>query len=98
MAKKRILIAVAFAAFVLFAVMASALVIAHEADHDCAGDDCPVCAAIAICQNTLKTLGYALGVVAFITVCIVFLRFLRSLFRAVSFNHSPVLLKVKLLN
>ena len=36
--------------FVLF----SAFCIAAEADHDCCGEDCPICACIQMCENTLR--------------------------------------------
>ena len=33
--------------------------IAHEADHDCCGEDCPICRTIAINISLLRTLGLA---------------------------------------
>lgn len=36
--------------FVLF----SAFYIAVEADHDCCGEGCPICACIQMCENTLR--------------------------------------------
>ncbi|MCR4667888.1 MAG: hypothetical protein K5774_00760 [Clostridia bacterium] len=41
----------------LVAMLFSAFYIAEEADHDCTGEDCPVCACIQICENTLHRLG-----------------------------------------
>lgn len=38
----------------------SAAFIIHEADHDCSGEDCPVCRMIAANINLLRTLGLAL--------------------------------------
>ena len=37
----------------------SAAFIAHEADHDCCGEECPVCRMIAIHIRLLRTLGLA---------------------------------------
>ncbi len=31
--------------------------IAAEADHDCSGDDCPICACIQQCGKTLRGIG-----------------------------------------
>ena len=31
--------------------------IAHEADHDCCGEDCPICQTIAVNISLLRTLG-----------------------------------------
>lgn len=42
---------------VLLFLLASAWFIAHEADHDCTGEDCPVCALIRISENNLRQLG-----------------------------------------
>ena len=42
----------------------SAAFIIHEADHDCSGEDCPVCRMIAANINLLRTLG--LAVIAFL--------------------------------
>ena len=33
--------------------------IAHEADHDCCGEDCPICRTVAINISLLRTLGLA---------------------------------------
>lgn len=42
-----------------FIVLFSGLYIAAETNHDCIGEDCPVCYQISVCENTLETLGYA---------------------------------------
>jgi hypothetical protein len=38
----------------------SAAFIAYEADHDCSGEDCPVCQTIVINIRLLRSLGLAL--------------------------------------
>ncbi len=44
-------------AVLLFAALAfSALFMIAEADHDCIGEDCPVCQQIAVCAKTLELL------------------------------------------
>lgn len=35
----------------------SIIFIAHEADHDCCGEDCPICQMIAVNIRLLRTLG-----------------------------------------
>lgn len=40
----------------------------HEADHDCSGEDCPVCRMIAVSINLLHALG--LAVIAFLSALI----------------------------
>ena len=44
----------------------SAAFIIHEADHDCSGEDCPVCRMIAVNIHLLRTLG--LAVIAFLSL------------------------------
>ena len=41
------------AIMVLFVVLFSAFFIVSHADHDCSGEDCPVCACIQQCENIL---------------------------------------------
>lgn len=98
MADKKRLAAVILAALVLFALMASLIVIIHEADHDCIGENCPVCAVIAACKNTLKKFGGIPGAAAFALACLCFTASVVALFSTVTYNETPVLLKVKLLN
>ena len=38
----------------------SAAFIAHEADHDCTGEDCPVCLMLAVNIRLLRAIGLAL--------------------------------------
>lgn len=47
---------IACAAFVLI-TLCSLLFIVKEADHDCTGKDCPVCAQISEAEHILKKLG-----------------------------------------
>ena len=37
----------------------STALIVHEADHDCCGEDCPICEMIAARMMLLRTLGWA---------------------------------------
>lgn len=98
MAKVLRLSAVLLAAFILVAIMFSLFMIIHEADHDCIGDNCPVCAVIVLCQNTLKALGDALIAAALVFACFCFSAPVLSFPRVVTYNHTPISLKVKLLN
>ncbi len=41
----------------LVAILFSAFLIAVEADHDCTGDDCAICACIRQCEKTLHQFG-----------------------------------------
>lgn len=52
-----LLICVTFFIVTLFSV----LFVVAEADHDCIGEDCPVCACIHHAEQTLKQLGMGIG-------------------------------------
>ena len=52
--KRRILAGV-LALAALLALLLSAFYVAAEADHDCTGEDCPVCALIHLCENLLRS-------------------------------------------
>ena len=59
MEKKKRIAALVLAVTVLFVMLYSALFIAAETDHDCVGENCPICYQINVCQNTLKNLSLA---------------------------------------
>ena len=47
-------------AVVLAVVMlSSAIYLAVEADHDCSGEDCAICHQLQVCENLLKSIGFA---------------------------------------
>ena len=83
---------------IVFVLFASFYFILHESNHDCSGEECPVCALVAVCRNTLKNFSAALVLYAL----------LRSLAPGIiasvscrddhSCFASPVSLKVRLLN
>ena len=98
MMKMRRVTLMVIAAFVLAAVTAPFFVMAHESDHDCTGDNCPVCALISICENTLEALGGAMIPAAAVLVCLSSAVYAVSSSRVTEFIETPVSLKVKLLN
>ena len=55
MTKKRILTAV-LAALVLAVMLSSSLFIIEHADHDCTGEDCPICRTIAMTGMLMRAL------------------------------------------
>ena len=59
MNRKRIGVLLACIGLVI-ALSVSVFYIAHEAHHDCCGEDCPVCETIAVNVRLLRTLGLAL--------------------------------------
>lgn len=98
MAKARRFIAVFLAALVLLAVMTSLFTISHEGEHDCIGENCPVCAVLALCRNTLKALLGVFTAAAIGLACFCFAALLPSHTQSISYHETPISLKVKLLN
>lgn len=61
--KRRALALLACTAF-LIAALFSVLFLVREADHDCIGEGCPICACIRQGEQTLKQLGLGSACVA----------------------------------
>ncbi len=80
------------------AILFSLFVIVCENDHDCTGDNCPVCALIHFCRETLKALGDTLLIALFALAVPCFASLAKSAGRGSSFIGTPISLKVKLLN
>lgn len=98
MKTKRRLFSALLVLLIVFVLVASYYFILHETRHDCSGEECPVCALVAICRNTLRS--FSIGLILFALL-------LASLTRSFSLDHTrpasaravtPVSLKVKLLN
>lgn len=95
--KPRILAAALCVCIAAFLVLSFAYEI-KEANHDCTGNDCPICAHIQIIENTRQLL--SLAVVAFGASLALLIHAI-----TIAFSHvihfracSPVQLKVKLNN
>lgn len=98
MTKKKRLIATLLTVMVIFVVLFSSLFIVENANHDCIGDDCPICYEISVCENTLKAVAYAFVYVGIAALFAVF-TFLSPFPKKNSNNStSLVSLKVKLSN
>ena len=65
MKKKKRVLAILLAGMVLFVMLYSALFIAAEADHDCVGENCPICHQLDSCRSTLKNFSLAICIAAF---------------------------------
>ena len=96
MTKKKRIISLIIAVAVFFVMLYSALYIAAEANHDCVGENCPICYQISVCENTLKNLSLAVCAGAFAAA------FTYTLCRSISAcadvtpSYTLVSLKVKL--
>ena len=63
MNKKRFVsTALVFALF--FVMLLSTIYIIAETEHDCVGDNCPVCSQISQCENAINTVSSAASIAA----------------------------------
>ena len=82
----------------LVIVLLSVLFLAAEADHDCAGADCPICAYMQACANTLRrSVGAALARPA-AAVPVIFFLLAAVLSAAVLTRETPVSRGIRLNN
>ena len=98
MTKRNRLIASVLALTVVFVMLFSVCFIIAEADHDCVGEDCPICYQINICENTLRSIGFVSVVVIFAGFLDLFAIATPTLSKKQAYNTSLVSLKVKLSN
>jgi len=85
------------AIMMLSVLLFSSIYIAHEAEHDCSGDDCPICACIRQCENVLRGTGKTYAVsTSLLPLFIVFSAFVFTVCLLVL--DTPVSKKIRLNN
>ena len=92
----RRVLACIMAVMVFFVVLFSAFFIVSHADHDCTGEDCPICACMQQCENILHGVG---GDSMFVSIGILpIVLFTASLFVFCYFviSDTPVSAKVRM--
>ncbi len=82
----------------LIIVLFSVFFIAAEADHDCCGDDCPICACIHLCENTLEQIGSGAAAQAAVIIPVILFCISILLSFCVCRQETPVSKKVRLNN
>lgn len=89
---------VAMAAMLVFVVLFFSFYIASEASHDCAGEDCPICQQISVCENVLRNI--SLGAAVTIgTLMLISILYRRHVIDNKKFQACTLIsLKVELLN
>lgn len=98
MTKKNRKIAMLLAVAVIIVLVFSAFLIAVEAEHDCIGDNCPICQLIAICENNLHNLSLSFVSTALAFVLTYKLITIQTAYNIIREVCTPVSLKVKLSN
>jgi hypothetical protein len=76
----------------------SAFYLAAEAGHDCAGEDCPICACIQRCESALRGFGGGTAALLSVAAPIFFILLFAALFAAALPLETPVSRKVRLNN
>lgn len=82
----------------LFIVLFSSFYIAAEADHDCCGEDCPICACIHQCENTLRCIGDGISVLSSGIILFLFVLLAAALFVTAAPSDTLISRKVRLNN
>ncbi len=82
----------------LFIMLFSSFYIAAEADHDCKGEDCPICACIWQCENALHQISTGITSCAAVIIFFVILPVSIFLFAFLFPQETPVSRKVRLNN
>lgn len=67
-------VAILLGIVILLALLLSAFCIVAEIDHDCTGENCPICACIQQCENNIRQMGD--GTVAMIAAVLLIAFFL----------------------
>ena len=86
------------AALMLCVLVLSFVFVAVEADHDCAGGDCPICMLIQQCEQTIRSIGGGFSLAGFSILLISFC-VASVLMRCISILcYTPVSFKTRLNN
>ena len=98
MTKRAKYMAAVMAFAVVFVMLWSSFYIVAESDHECTGENCPICEQISVCCNTIRTISS--GIAAAVATVLLSCTFSRTvlLYNEETPRYTPVSLKVKLLN
>ncbi|MCR5770466.1 MAG: hypothetical protein K6G87_04435 [Butyrivibrio sp.] len=80
----------------IIAMLFSAFYISYEAHHDCTGEDCPICAQIQMCENTLHKIGGGLAFLVAVIVPVIFTFVCASVFNFILLQETPISQKVRM--
>ncbi|MCR5784553.1 MAG: hypothetical protein K6G40_02785 [Eubacterium sp.] len=92
---KRI-IAAAITAAVILVLFLSAFYIAEHMNHECSGEDCPICETIYQCTNNINQLSLAAVVLACVFAAISYLSEIKEEYSFIAPINSLISQKVRL--
>lgn len=98
MTKQNRVFSMLMAGIIAFALLFSVAFITVEANHDCSGDNCPICQQINTCQNILDGIALAGAAAGFVAALLHILYKLILPYTEDIPKITLVSLKVKLLN
>ena len=98
MTKQRRIFAAVLAVFVVLVVLSASVFMIEHADHECAGEGCPICERLDSCAQSLRSLAAAAVVVSVVSAFAAALRVCADGEQPASAPRTPVSLKVKLSN
>ena len=90
--------AVILGLMMLVVVLFSAFYIAAETEHDCTGEDCPVCVCIQHCENTLRGIGEGISAPSSVIIPFLFVLLTTALFVTAVPSDTLISRKVRLNN
>jgi hypothetical protein len=94
--KRKRLLAALIAGLTVAALLAACCFLALEAEHDCPGEGCHICAQLGVCMNLLRTFFISLSVAALFVLCAAARPALRA--GGAAAFPTPVSLKIRLLD
>lgn len=94
--KRNKIIAIFFIILLVLIMFFATIFVVEEIDHDCDGENCPICYQISVCENIIKVLGNGL-IVAITAIYLLTNHKLYFCFKNVFVKKlTLVILKVKL--
>ena len=96
--RNRRVIAIIVLTALLAVLLFSSCYIIEEADHDCTGASCHICAVMQQCENILRQIGAGRIAVAAIVFGVVFLCRMVCFVSAAACAETPITRKVRLNN
>ena len=86
------------AAMILLVMLFSAIFIVTHTDHDCTGEDCPICACLQQCENILHGAGDGSHLIASGIIPLVLITGFILVSSSIVISDTPVSIKVRMNN
>lgn len=82
----------------IIVMLFSAFYISIETHHDCTGEDCPICAQVQMCENTLHKIGGGIAFLIAVIISAFFMIDCASVFIVDLLQATPISTKVRMNN